>query len=736
MNSLTVNFENCYGIKKLKHSFDFTNGCAHVIYASNGAMKSSFAKIFDDLSKKQSTTTKDRIFSERETVAEIKYNGIDDLNPELVFVIERYKENFSAEKISTLLVNQELRNEYEQILFAINLKKDELVKILQSKSGLKNNLIEDFTKVFNKTGKEFFECLEGLEKDVLNEFEPILGRIKYINIFNDEVLKFLNSKNFKDKLKEYIDTYDQLISKSTYFKKGIFNHNNADTVSKALKSNGFFSAKHSVSLNSGIGKKELETQEELDLEINNEKSKILNDVDLAKKFKEMDDAMIKNVSLREFRSYLENNNIIIPELDDLKGFSKKIWLSYLKLDEELFKELLILYRSGKIEIEKIINQAKKEKTSWEKVAEIFNDRFSVPYKILVKNQDDVILKGTSPSIVFEYCDGKEKKEIGGSELVRIISTGEQRALYLLNIIFEIEIRKNGIEETLLIIDDIADSFDYKNKYAIIEYLKDILESEKFKLIVLTHNFDFYRTILSRLDIDKWTNSLVSIKSETEINLIAGKDNLEIFSKLKKKYHENDAMLVACIPFVRNLVEYTEGSSSPYYRTLTSLLHIKPEKNKDSIRTKGSIYITVKDLEDIFNNVFKHSKSIKDNLRCVFKLIMELCDTLSEEPGEFMNLENKLTLSIGIRLIAEGFMIDKIDNKSVTENIEKNQTAKLLKLYKEKFDDEKDALNILEQVNLMTTENIHLNSFMYEPLMDISDHHLKSLYKKVRSLIIS
>jgi hypothetical protein len=30
---------------------------------------------------------------------------------------------------------------------------------------------------------------------------------------------------------------------------------------------------------------------------------------------------------------------------------------------------------------------------------------------------------------------------------------------------------------LLVVDDIADSFDYKNKYAIIQYLKDIAEEE-------------------------------------------------------------------------------------------------------------------------------------------------------------------------------------------------------------------------------------------------------------------
>ena len=98
-----------------------------------------------------------------------------------------------------------------------------------------------------------------------------------------------------------------------------------------------------------------------------------------------------------------------------------------------------------------------------------------------------------------------------------------------------------------------------------------------------------------------------------------------------------------------------------------------------------------------------------------------------------NLEKKLVLSIGIRLQAEVFMIGKIDNKFITEDIRKNQTTKLLKLYKEKFSNDPNV-KILEQVNLMTTENIHLNSFMYEPLMDLSDHHLKKLYKKVEGFI--
>jgi hypothetical protein len=37
------------------------------------------------------------------------------------------------------------------------------------------------------------------------------------------------------------------------------------------------------------------------------------------------------------------------------------------------------------------------------------------------------------------------------------------------------------------------------------------------------------------------------------------------------------------------------------------------------------------------------------------------------------------------------------------------------------------------VALMTPENIHVNSFMYEPIVDMSDEHLKKLYADVKKL---
>jgi hypothetical protein len=57
-------------------------------------------------------------------------------------------------------------------------------------------------------------------------------------------------------------------------------------------------------------------------------------------------------------------------------------------------------------------------------------------------------------------------------------------------------------------------------------------------------------------------------------------------------------------------------------------------------------------------------------------------------------------------------------------ISANQTPALLSRYRERFANEAANIRVLQKVALMTPENIHLNSFMYEPILDMSDRHLR------------
>ena len=78
------------------------------------------------------------------------------------------------------------------------------------------------------------------------------------------------------------------------------------------------------------------------------------------------------------------------------------------------------------------------------------------------------------------------------------------------------------------------------------------------------------------------------------------------------------------------------------------------------------------------------------------------------------------------------MIEKLPDLDLN-TITKNQTQELCREYKEAFP-ESEAIDILDKVNLMTPENIHINAFMYEPLIDMSVYHLIDLYKETNKLI--
>lgn len=728
MDKINVNLENCYGIKKLDFCFDFSKNRTYTIYAPNGFMKTSFAKTFMDFSKKRET--KDLIFPNRVSKRIITDENSTPISPEQVFVIEPYNEGYNSEKVSTLLVNKDLKKRYDEILSTIENHKEQLIKELKALSGLKTNIEEVFSRdILHYQKVEFFKAISRLKSEVNEVGEPVYANIKYTDIFNAKVIDFLETKDFKDKLMKYIETYDDLIGNSIYFKKGVFNHTNASVIAKNLKDNGFFKAKHSVVFNLGKEKKEISTEEELETVIEEEKNSILNNPDLVQAFNDID-AKLKNKELRDFRDFLVNNKEILTALSDLNQLKSDLWVSYLKEKKDLYEKLESEFNKGRIEIEVIFEQAKKEETHWRNVIKIFNDRFDVPFKISVDNQDDVILKSEAPNFRFDFDDKIENPiSIERNKLLEVLSNGEKRALYILNIIFEIEARKEGSQKTLFIIDDIADSFDYKNKYAIIEYLKENGEQNNFHQVILTHNFDFFRTVQSRIigGETQRDTTYIAQRDNGKITLSsAGHRNITNPFDVWKKQLNNKVMFVATIPFIRNLVEYREGSSSDNYKKLTSLLHIKDD----------SFNITILDIKSIYSDTIKSvDLSAYSDTDKVIDVIFEASELVYNDTNEdALNLENKITISIGIRLKAEKLMWSKVADKAP---IHGTQTGKLFERFKTEFlseSAERSNIELCALVNLMTPENIHINSFMYEPILDMSIRHLKKLYSELNSLI--
>ena len=161
------------------------------------------------------------------------------------------------------------------------------------------------------------------------------------------------------------------------------------------------------------------------------------------------------------------------------------------------------------------------------------------------------------------------------------------------------------QETIFVVDDIADSFDYKNKYAIIQYLQDIADEPHFNQIILTHNFDFFRTINNRFV--KYTHCLMAFKSSTGIRVeqAAGIKNVFV-NDWKPNFYTDPKKRIASIPFIRNLIEYTKGEKDPDFIKLTSLLHWKDDSST----------ITQGDLDIIYNSMFGSNGTSADGKKPV------------------------------------------------------------------------------------------------------------------------
>jgi len=720
MEKLKIKLENCYGIKKLNVEFDFSKGNVVSVYAPNGVMKTSFANTFKDVFGGKETT--DRIYSDRKTIREITIDTNTELTSNDIFVIEPYVAEYSSDKVATLLVNKELRKEYESIYEKINEKKSDLLKHLKKTSGLKNeqeieeNLSQDIT---NK--KDFFTALKRI-KDEVNDYTKNpkgIELIQYKNIYNEKTVDLLKDQTIINDLSEYIATYDKLLDSSTFFKKGVFNHNNAADIAKRLKENGWFKANHSVNIRIDNVERKILNENELEEAITKEKESIINNQELQIAFEKLDKTLAKNQGNKDFREYIEAHKDIIPELKEPLAFKEKLWIAYLSLIKVEYENILALYEESKERIQKIVGEAEKQITQWQEVIDEFNERYSVPFKLKMMNQSDVILADQVPSINFEFVDGEKRKQVDRETLLNVLSQGEKRALYILNILFEIKARNSANQKTLFIIDDIADSFDYKNKYAIIEYLKDIAKIDGFTLIILTHNFDFHRNVSSRLGILRG-NRYCAVKYTNEIKMEEEKYQRNPFNTWKD--FSEPKYQIAAIPFVRNLAEYC--GKDDVFEDLTCLLH---QKDKTST-------ITIKNLEDIYKKIINipTNKNFNTN-EIVEKRIYDLANEINNDTSEKMELEDKIILSIAIRLKAENYLIAKINDKNFITSIKENQTYKFVEKFKEMFPNEQNVIQLMDKVNLMTPENIHINSFMYEPILDMSNEHLKKLYTNISKL---
>lgn len=420
---------------------------------------------------------------------------------------------------------------------------------------------------------------------------------------------------------------------------------------------------------------------------------------------------------------VDNNSYVKSKIGDLESLRKEYILNFIHNESKIMTEFNSLYFNKKSKLQEIIKKVNRDNRLWNQVLSVYKNRFNVPFQLQLDNKAEAIL--VHDFLRIKYLNSSSRKTIeykSKEHFLNFISTGEKRAYYNLINLFEIEKRKNSNKSQIIVIDDIAESFDYKNKYAIVEYLAELRRQDNFILIILTHNFDFYRTVQSRLDVK---NIFIASKDKNRcITLKNGKYVKDIIkNELIRNAHITKYM-IALIPFVRNIVEYTKGANSSEYQSLTSYLHMF-EKTKS---------LTLSDLYSIIcSNISVEQNIVNDVCGNFYNELKKEANNVLLSEDE-IDITNKLLLSISIRLEAEEFVRKSLP-KQFTNRIESDDryTFLLFDEYKRAYPQDTNGYSILSKVLMMTSENIHLNNFMFEPIVDVSLGYLKDLYNEVKAL---
>jgi hypothetical protein len=726
MSILTINLSNCYGIGALQHDFDFAPGGgqsqkskAYAIYAPNGLMKSSFAKVFDNLAAGESP--REERFN-RQSSCEVEVDG-RNIEPDSIYVLNStVKIDRESPAITNILVNPEHKARYDEILVDLDKLKIKVLSSLQKKSKVKKSDVESaLLKDWNAS--KFADCIRRIKNSpVTDDFSSFV----YATIFDSKALDILQSPDFLSNAEQFNQRYKELFDKvGTIYQKGVFNPTKADASFSTLDKQGFFAGGHRVHFSgdtASVDKAELDAKlEQIHAEI---------DGDLA--LKQIRNKLSKNAQTQALTDLLEGFSATQTELflektkpENQNQFRKELW-SYHIQDDLGVDNYIQAYLGSEDEIAEIELAAAQSAPRWTSAVELFNDRFiDMPFRLSVDNQTAVALGKEQARLKFIFEEDGDSFECNRSQVQITLSQGERRALYLLNFIFEVESRIISRKETVFIIDDAADSFDYKNKHAIVQYLKDLNKHGFFSQIVLTHNFDFFRSLES--SYVSYGRCLMANKTGGSISLVAAEGIRNIFvKKWKVQVPGNERIVCASIPFVRNLIEYTKGEDDPDYLKLTSLLHWKSDTES----------ILVGHFLEIYNRLFGTMHSSRRDADTVKDVLFACADTIkNQDTDEGLCLEDKVLMSIAIRLKAEIFLTTKI--RVLTSDSEywcqsKKQFGKLMIKF-QSLSHNASELKTLEKVSLTVSSNIHLNSFMYEPILDLSIEHLTQLYNEVCAL---
>ena len=705
-------FSNVYGIKKLINPQLIRNNS--LIYAPNGVMKSSFRDGFIDL--KNGVNSRD-MFNSLEADVLIEYDGqrydsssTNKLNV-VVFDSELSSQNiFTLPDIASLVMSDVLRKKYTNEIDKMKVHTSRIIELYASNvteekrgSSKTEMLIRDLYP-----GKDIVESITNLNLKT-NGTEVSLekyNKIDFSTVNNDNVRTLLSDDKFVENCNLYLSIVNAKIDEHI-FKEG-FGIEELKSITKSLSANNYFKAGHRLMINNVEY-----SNEEINLLITETIRSIYDDVALEPQFLIIKKTLTKNKDTKGLLALIEKDKSIISDLKDVSLLKERIIYSKLYDYHTEINQIKVELGLSKSRIDEILLEASKERTIWDNVITIFNDRFwSATFHVEIGNRADALIGRVLPTFVFTVKDsGTPVTE----EVFTRFSTGEKRSIFILNMIFQIEIMKSYNKPFIAILDDVADSFDYKNKYAIIEYIRELQSEELILLIILTHNYDFFRSV--KISCNNIESKLLAYKGQDGIDLYeANNKQLYDYSYFNSWKNEgNISSMLALIPLARNMIQLEFNGSHPEYINATQYLHY----------TSISDSLLLGDLEQLYIKYGVLKTPGYQSMNFVDTLFSEAETILRKTTLKETNIKEKLILGIFLRVFSEKLLYDSYKmHLGCNPNIpfDNHYSTKLLEGIKVKLNE--DELKVVETIRVIAPSFIHVNSFMYEPLIDIGTERMK------------
>lgn len=304
-------------------------------------------------------------------------------------------------------------------------------------------------------------------------------------------------------------------------------------------------------------------------------------------------------------------------------------------------------------------------------------------KILIKTTYNSFLETKIDNI---YIMNLKDKECELDVFLKKISEGEVKLIKLYFILVMVRIISK--KDSVIVADDIFDSFDNKNIINIVNFMKKIIAYKNPILCLFTHDIEIFRILNKDLEIPKYS-SYVLLRKENEIvfqdlSITDGTFEEYIKSSIKNdnSIQEKSLYFIVMLIYGRNLIERTLGSSSHEYQKITSLLHLK--NDSDTVMSNLSDFSKIYFMKDFSPEIISEIQDYYNKSNNYFIFLKGIFTFFNV--GNLNKLVFNVFLSLYARILIENKVLEALSSNGINienylRNIKTNQTGALIDAYK-------------------------------------------------------